>query len=210
MKEYDFSNKKLYNGESHHEGMVVVPFVVENKKVAIEMNIKIMETFHTPDKTPYLVSFTEVPEEEYEKYMTLYNSEIREFLDDYGNVSYKEQFSRCTIDGKVCPLSNSCKHCKRKDESGRPLKETKKGMMSLDGMMESGKEPSDENDIEMDLLYEELLNTLGKINPYYPTIIQKLREGFTTSEIIKDLPVKKSKFYKDMKNVEAFVREFLK
>ncbi len=208
MKKYDFSEKKLYNGESHHAGMVVVPFVVENKKTAVEMSIKIFETFHTPSKKPYLVSFTEVPEEEYEKYIGLYNSEIREFFDDYGNNTYKEKFSRCTIDGKVCPLSNSCKNCTRKDESGRPLKETKHGMMSLDAMLENAQEPSSQNAVD-EILYEELLTAAAKVEDYYPTIIKKLREGFTTPEIIKDLPVKKSKAYKDMKKVEDFVREFL-
>lgn len=212
MREYDFSEKKLYNGESCHEGMVVVPFVVENKTVAVNLGVKAenMETYHRPDGKPYLVSFTEVPAKDLGEYMKFHNDDIREFFDDYGNNQYKEKFSRCTINGVVCPISNICSKCKRKDENGNPLRETKNGMMSLDSALENGQEPSVESDVEMEVIYEELLKALGKICSYYPDIVKKLREGFTPPEIIKDLPVKKSKAYKDMKAVEAFVREFLK
>lgn len=213
MKEYDFSEKKLYNGESCHKGMRIVPFVIENRKVAIELGVKdeYIETYKLPGKKKYLVSFTEVPEDKFEDYMSKeYYQQIRDFFDDYGENSYKEKFSRCTIDGKVCPISNICSKCQRKDASGTPLQEKKRGMISLDLALEDGKEPGVESDVEMDILYEELLNALGKLCSYYPTIIKKLRAGYSTAEIIKDLPVKKSKAYMDLKIVEAFANEFLK
>lgn len=213
MKQYDFSNKKLYNGTDCHEGMKVAPWVVEDKKVAIEIGVKAeyIETYRLPSGKKYLVTFVEVPEEEFESYMSRnYSQQIRDFFDDYGNNSYKEQFSRCVINGKVCAMSNHCSTCQKRDENGELRRDNKHGMMSLDMMMEDGHEPSLESTVDTEMLYEQLLEAAGKLEDYYPEIIKRKRNGESNSDIIKDLPVKKSKAYKDLKAVEEFVREFLK
>ena len=208
MSKNDFSNKKLFNGKDCHDGMKVAPFVIENRKVAIEIGVKpeFIETYHLPNGKPYLVSFVEVPEEEFISYMEKnYSQQIRDFFDDYGNVSYKEQFSRCTINGEVCALFNRCSSCKRTDDQGNFLKNNKKGMLSLD---ESFELPISDEDV--DLLFEDLLEAAGKLKDYYPSLLKKLREGYSFSEIVSDLPVKKTQAYEDFKKLKKFVEEFLK
>ena len=83
-------------------------------------------------------------------------------------------------------------------------------MISLEEMMEMGYEPSAPSTWETELLYEQLLEAAGKLKDYYPEIIKRKRNGDTPKEIIKDLPVGKSKGYMELKAVEEFVREFLK
>lgn len=213
MSKHDFSNKKLYNGMDCHEGMKVAPFVVENKSVAIEIGVKAeyIETYHLPGGKKYLVSFIEVPEDEFEDYMAnQYNQQIRDFFDDYGNNTYKEQFSRCVINGEVCPMYKHCSSCKEVDSDGKPLRDKKVGMMSLDPIIEEGHEPSVESDIETNILFEELLEAAAKIKDYYPLIIKRTRDGYKPAEFIDELPVKKSQGYTAINDALAFVKDYLK
>ena len=199
MKEYDF--KKLYNGESCHEGMKVAPWVIEDRKVAIEIGVKAeyMETYHLPNGKKYLVTFVEVPEEKFESYIKDYNRQIRDFFAS----GYKEF---CSTSSK---RRNENKVSGVKGENGEN-EGRRKGMISLEEMMEMGYEPSEEGWLDTELLYEQLLEAAGKLKDYYPEIIKRKRNGDTPKEIIKDLPVGKSKGYMELKAVEEFVREFLK
>ena len=202
MKEYDF--KKLYNGESCHAGMKVAPWVIEDRKVAIEIGVKAeyMETYHLPNGKKYLVTFVEVPEEKFESYIKDYNRQIRDFFAS----GYKEF---CSTSSKR-RNENGVNGVKAENEESGWSKGRRKGMISLEEMMEMGYEPSEEGWLDTELLYEQLLEAAGKLKDYYPEIIKRKRNGDTPKEIIKDLPVGKSKGYMELKAVEEFVREFLK
>ena len=196
MKEYDF--KKLYNGESCHAGMKVAPWVIEDRKVAIEIGVKAeyMETYHLPNGKKYLVTFVEVPEEKFESYIKDYNRQIRDFFAS----GYKE----------FCSTSSKRRDENKENGENGENEGRRKGMISLEEMMEMGYEPSEEGWLDTELLYEQLLEAAGKLKDYYPEIIKRKKNGDTPKEIIKDLPVGKSKGYMELKAVEEFVREFLK
>ena len=213
MKEYDFEKKNLYNGALHHAGMRVVPFVIENQKVGIELGVKpeFMETFHLPNGKKYAVAFTEVPEEDFEKYMTVtYVGEIRAFFDNYGEVSYKEKFSRCTINGEVCPLYKHCSKCTEKDSSGRPRRESKRGMMSLDKVTEDGHDPTGGGIETEESLLSDILESAARIKKNYSTIIKRTHDGYKPHEFLDELSVKKTQAYQDVKDALEYVRDYIK
>ena len=158
-----------------------------------------METYHLPNGNKYLVTFVEVPEEKFESYIKDYNRQIRDFFAS----GYKE----------FCSTSSKRRNeNKENEENGENewSEGRRKGMISLEEMMEMGYEPSEEGWLDTELLYEQLLEAAGKLKDYYPEIIKRKRNGDTPKEIIKDLPVGKSKGYMELKAVEEFVREFLK
>ena len=70
MKQYDFSDKKLYNDMPPRKGMKIAPIVIQNRDIFINMgySTKNMETFHSKvhGGKEYLVSFIEVPEEQFD------------------------------------------------------------------------------------------------------------------------------------------------
>lgn len=178
--------------------MRVVPFVIESLKVAIELGVKpqYMETHHLPNGKPYPVAFTEVPEAEFETYMSITHAEdIRDYFDRYGEVSYKEQFARCTINGNVCPLYKHCSNCKEVDDQGRLRRDMKQGIMSLDKVVEDGHDPTGCGTDTVDTLLSDLLEASSKIKADYPIIIRKVYEGYKPAEFIDELPVKKSQAY---------------
>ena len=187
-----FNNKKLYNDGKLHDGMTTVPFVVEKRKTFIEMggNPENIEVYHTNQNKPYLVAYTEVSREEFESYMKFFNKEVSSYLDNYGEKSYKEKFSRCTINGKPCGIRNHCSSCKREDDNGILLKETKKGIISLDAESEYGYEPAD-NASDLKMIVDELIVKLTDANPLYGAIISKLYEGQNKTEIIAELPLQR-------------------
>ena len=49
MKQYDFSDKKLYNDMPPRKGMKIAPIVIQNRDIFINMgySTKNMETFHS-------------------------------------------------------------------------------------------------------------------------------------------------------------------
>ena len=213
VKTFNFEEKNLYNGAQHHAGTRVVPFVIESLKVAVELGVKpqYMETHHLPNGKPYPVAFTEVPEAEFETYMSITHAEdIRDYFDRYGEVSYKEQFARCTINGNVCPLYKHCSSCKEVDDQGRLRRDMKQGLMSLDKVVEDGHDPTGCGTDTVDTLLSDLLEASSKIKEDYPIIIRKVYEGYKPSEFIDELPVKKSQAYQDVKDALNFVKEFLK
>lgn len=70
---YDFSSKKLHNNMPLSKGMKIAPMVIEDRATSISMGMdpQNMKTFKSKvhNKMPYLVSFIEVSEDQFEDYM---------------------------------------------------------------------------------------------------------------------------------------------
>ena len=228
MKQYDFSDKKLYNDMPPRKGMKIAPIVIQNRDIFINMgySTKNMETFHSKvhGGKEYLVSFIEVPEEQFDSYMKYtYCDQINDYFDDYGDKSYRDKFSRCKLeDGLPCPSRNRCSFCKKKLYPDKPdlsenenpyLKDIreKNCFTSYENLVEEGFEgKSASGEAEVRLLYHELLESAGKVSPYYPSIIHFTIEGYNKKEIIQKLGLEENTSgYRKVKEALQFAHDYL-
>lgn len=192
MKTFDFNDKKLYNNMPLSKGMKIAPMVVEDRAISISMGMdpENMETFTSSyhGGKPYLVTFIEVPEEEFENYMKVsFRNQVNFYFDACGEYSYKEKFSHCRLeDGLPCPTRNCCGSCKRRKYPDKPelpedenpyLKDIreKNCFTSYEDLVEAGFEGAPiESEAEYNLVYKELLAAAAEMDTYYPRLLYYL------------------------------------
>lgn len=153
------------------EGMKIAPVVIQDRSIFISMGYKPenMTTFHSKvhGGRPYLVSFIEVPNEEYETYMKRFSSQIDEFFNGYGEGMNYKNSSYNTDDDEVSRI------------------------VSYEELLEAGYEgASVQSEAEVRLLYEDLLKAAKAVSKYYPSVIRLTIEGYSKKEIIKRLGFK--------------------
>lgn len=207
----DFINEPLYHSLKKTSGYVTIPLVIINRKSYISQGVipGNMRTFHNSNGSPYLVAFTEVPMEKAEAQLRVFSSEVKAYFDQYGDVTYHKKFSRCIVNGKVCPLSNSCSQCTLTDEDGVPLREQQfNRMLSYDAMVIEIGAPSLE--AETNVLRDELLQAAYRVNPVYPGIIRLSEEGYNASEISEKLGMKPTHGWKTVKATPEFAWDYLR
>lgn len=132
------------------------------------------------------------------------------YLSNYGENSYKDKFSRCVVNGRICPICHNCSSCTKVDSNGNPLRDKKSGLMSLDLIMETGYEPSVEDTLTYDDLYTSLLEEIAKVKAIYPEIIRKKIDGYNKAEIASTLPLKKSQAYQVINEALSLAEKILK
>ena len=225
MKTFDL---KLYNDMPLSEGMKIAPMVVENRATSISMgmNPQNMKTYKSKvhGMMPYCVSFIEVSEEQYDDYMKkTYRDHINDYFDNFGEKSYKDKFSRCKLeDGLPCSAEKCCGSCKRRLYPDKPelsedenpyLKDIreKNSFTSYEELVEAGYEGATvSGEAEVRLLYHELLESAGKVSPYYPSIIRFTIEGYSKKEIIQKLGFEdNSSSYRKVNKALQFAHDYL-
>lgn len=228
MTKFDFSNRTLYHGRPLAERMKIAPMVIENRTTSISMgmNPEFMETFKSKvyRNRPVLVSFIEVPEEDFDDYMNnSYPDQVNDYFDDYGENSYKEKFSRCRLeDGLPCPTRNCCGSCKRRLYQDKPelsenenpyLKDIreKNCFTSYEDLVVEGFEGKPvSGEAEVLLLYRELLEAARKVDTYYPSVIRFKIEGYSKKEIIQKLGFEdNSSSYRKVNKALQFAHDYL-
>lgn len=228
MANFDFNNRTLYHGRPLTETFKIAPMVIEDRKTAISMGMdgEFMETFKSKvhGNRPVLVSFIEVPEEEFDDYMkTSYRDQVNDFFDEYGEKSYKEKYSRCILEnGLRCLTRNCCGSCKRRLYPDKPelsedenpyLKDIreKNCFTSYEELVEDGYEGATvQNEAEIRILYEELLDAAKKVANYYPSVIQYTIEGYNKREIIGKLGLEdNSSNYRKIDKALKFAHDYL-
>lgn len=133
------------------------------------------------------------------------------------------KFSRCKLeDGLPCSAEKCCGSCKRRLYPDKPefsedenpyLKDIreKNSFTSYEELVEAGYEGATvSGEAEVRLLYHELLESAGKVSPYYPSIIRFTIEGYSKKEIIQKLGFEdNSSSYRKVNKALQFAHDYL-
>lgn len=211
-------NRIPFNNEPLCEGEVLVPQLVDDHDYAIAIGAK-PENLRTWSKggISYEVMFVPVPADQEEISQQVFDAAVNELLDEKLGPN---RHSRCLIPQpngtkKVCPKIKKgnhapCATCPHKGEYERE----DRSMLSIERLNEDEfhpmeAAPSAESEGLMKLLFNDLKEYLHEINPALEAVVTLGFQGFDKSEVVQQLPVKKSQGYTTYDKAEELARKFL-
>ena len=147
-------------------------------------------------------------------YLVQADEATRDFLVSELERKYTKRFRdvRCMIPGKIkawirCPECNKCSAC----PYGRSADDHEGTTVSLDYLMENGYE-SATGDVtaeqaENELLLDEILDKLRRLNPAYVDIIQLKAAGYSTTEIASKLGISQPTGSRMLRRIQKLTAE---
>lgn len=205
-----------FNDEPLREGEVLVPQLISREYADLAGAAGVRTWYRCG--IPYLVMFVAVPAGQAEIALKAFNADVNDYLDERLGPN---RYARCLVrqaDGSIrpCPKetggrANLCTGC---PDRGRLEKEDR-NPVSLDALNEeefhpAEAAPSAESCAMLGLLLEDLLAEFADRYPQYAEIIRLGYGGLDRKEIIRQLPMKKSRAYEAYSDCRKAAEDFLK
>lgn len=219
-----FSNRKSFDGKPVEDGKVLAPFRKTTMKLPEGTYIQANFTTANYGVTKFEIGFMPILESEFSSYMRDYEDEIEAELEVMRE-------GRCIIGYKngspvICSRYHKCKDCPNKGKLERH-NPNRVEVLSLDFEFENnGFDYVDENQpsledqvlerlepepaLSEDKLEAKMLAHFDQVKPRYASIIRMKKQGYTDSQIIRELDLGKSRGYQEIDNAYNAACDFLK